>query len=358
MRTLEDTSLLLLIIAVSFVFGWILLPFYGALLWGTVIAIVFAPLYDDLLKKMPHWPNSAALLCVTLIVVIVILPMALVALSLVQEASGVYARIKSGDLDLVTSFVQVRDTLPAWASKLMGKFGLTSLGAIETKLSALLMKSTTLFAAGAFNAGQMTFDFIMNMGVMLYLVFFLLRDGHGIANRIEAAIPLVAKHKAALFLKFSIVIRATMKGDMLVALLQGALGGVIFSFLGISAPLLWAVLMAFLSLLPAIGAALVWCPVAIYFLAIGSTWQGVVLILFGALVIGLVDNVLRPILVGKDTKMPNYVVLISTLGGIATFGLNGFVIGPMIAAMFISAWDIFYESRHSDMKRDLEPNTQ
>lgn len=132
----------------------------------------------------------------------------------------------------------------------------------------------------------------------------------------------------------------------------------IFSFLGISAPLLWAVLMAFLSLLPAIGAALVWCPVAIYFLAIGTTWQGVVLILFGALVIGLVDNVLRPILVGKDTKMPNYVVLISTLGGIATFGLNGFVIGPMIAAMFISAWDIFYESRHSDMKRDLEPNAQ
>jgi predicted PurR-regulated permease PerM len=97
--------------------------------------------------------------------------------------------------------------------------------------------------------------------------------------------------------------------------------------------------------LPAVGAGLVWLPVAIYFLAIGATWQGVVLIAFGVLVIGLVDNVLRPILVGKDTKLPDYVVLISTLGGLAIFGLNGFVIGPVIAAMFIAAWDLFSASR-------------
>ena len=149
----------------------------------------------------------------------------------------------------------------------------------------------------------------------------------------------------ALTLKFVIVIRATVKGDFLVALLQGALGGLIFWFLGIGAPLLWAVVMAFLSLLPAIGAALVWMPVAIYLLATGAVWQGIVLNLYGTLVIGLVDNFLRPILVGKDTKLPDYVVLISTLGGIATFGLNGFVIGPVIAAMFIAAWDIFSESK-------------
>ena len=136
------------------------------------------------------------------------------------------------------------------------------------------------------------------------------------------------------------------------ALLQGALGGLIFWFLGIGAPLLWGVVMAFLSLLPAIGAALVWMPVAVYLLATGAVWQGVVLILYGMLVIGLVDNFLRPILVGKDTKMPDYVVLISTLGGIATFGLNGFVIGPVIAAMFIAAWDLFSESRRQEARLD------
>ena len=120
----------------------------------------------------------------------------------------------------------------------------------------------------------------------------------------------------------------------------------LFGFcLGIGAPLLWAVVMAFLSLLPVVGAGLVWLPVALYFLATGAVWQGLALIAYGTLVIGLVDNFLRPILVGKDTKMPDYFVLISTLGGLAAFGLNGFVLGPVIAAMFIAAWDIFSASR-------------
>ncbi|MFO6181537.1 AI-2E family transporter, partial [Pseudomonas aeruginosa] len=122
---------------------------------------------------------------------------------------------------------------------------------------------------------------------------------------------------------------------------QGALGGLIFWVLGIEGALLWGTLMAFLSLLPAIGAALIWAPVAAYFLLTGAIWQGVVLILFCVVVIGLVDNILRPILVGKDTKMPDYVVLISTLGGMALFGLNGFVIGPLIAALFMASWDLF-----------------
>ena len=129
------------------------------------------------------------------------------------------------------------------------------------------------------------------------------------------------------------------------ALAQGALGGLIFWFLGITAPLLWAVVMAFLSLLPAVGAGLVWFPVALYLLATGAIWHGVILIAYGALVIGLVDNLLRPILVGQDTKMPDYVVLISTLGGIEAFGLNGFIIGPAMAAMFIAIWSMFSDAR-------------
>ena len=129
------------------------------------------------------------------------------------------------------------------------------------------------------------------------------------------------------------------------AALQGALGGLIFWILGLHAPVLWGVVMGLLALLPAIGAAVVWLPVAIYLLATGSTLQGMVLLVFGALVIGLVDNILRPLLVGQDTKMPDFIVLISTLGGLATFGLNGFVVGPVIAAMFIAAWDIFSETK-------------
>jgi predicted PurR-regulated permease PerM len=132
------------------------------------------------------------------------------------------------------------------------------------------------------------------------------------------------------------------------AAVQGALGGLIFWLLGIHAPVLWAVVMALCSLLPAVGAAIVWFPVAIYFLATGAVWQGVVLLAYGTFVMGLVDNLLRPLLVGKETEMPDYLVLISTLGGIAAFGLSGFVIGPLVAALFIAIWDIFSASRQSE----------
>ncbi len=121
----------------------------------------------------------------------------------------------------------------------------------------------------------------------------------------------------------------------------GRLGGLAFWFLGVTGALLWAVLMAFLSLLPAIGAGLVWLPVAIYFLVTGAIWQCVALTAYSVLVIGLVDNLLRPLLVGKDTRMPDYVVMISTLGGMAVMGINGFVLGPAIAAMFIAVWHIY-----------------
>ena len=143
------------------------------------------------------------------------------------------------------------------------------------------------------------------------------------------------------------MIRATVKGSLLVAIIQGVLGGLAFWFLEVGEALLWGVLMAFLSLLPALGSALVWLPVAIYFLMTGALWQGISLILFGALVIGLVDNVLRPMLVGRDTRLPDYVVMIATLGGIAVFGINGLVLGPVIAAMFVAVWHIYRVSRAS-----------
>jgi predicted PurR-regulated permease PerM len=343
-RTLENRTFLLLIIAVSLAFAWILWPFYGAVLWAIVLATLFAPLHRRLSKSMRR-RNLAALATVLIVVAMVIVPLTLIAASLLQEASGVYERIQSGELDFGRFFQQVLAALPAWAGNLLNRFGLTDLGAVLERLSAGLMKGSQFFAAQALNIGQSTFDFIVSLFVMLYLLFFMLRDGDELSARIKNAIPLRAEQQQALFSKFTTVIRATVKGDIVVAVLQGALGGLIFWFLGIRAPLLWGVLMAVLSLLPAVGTAMVWLPVAIYFLATGAVWQGVVLIAYGVLVIGLVDNFLRPALVGKDTKMPDYVVLLSTLGGISMFGLHGFVIGPMIAAMFMATWDIFSASR-------------
>ncbi len=342
---LEDTAFLLLLAAVSLAFAWILWPFSGTLLWGTVIAILFVPLYRRLSTSMRQRRNLAALATVAIIVVIVILPLTLITASLLQEAAAVYARIQSGDLNLGRYFQQIFDALPAWATSLLDRFELTNLGAVQERLSAGLIKGSQFLATQAISIGQNTFEFIVSLFVMLYLLFFLLRDGDDLSRRIEEAIPLHPEHQRALLGQVHHRHPRHDQGQPRRGLLQGALGGLIFWLLGIHAALLWAVLMAVLSLLPAVGAGLVWLPVAVYLLATGAVWQGVVLIAYGVLVIGLVDNVVRPILVGKDTKMPDYVVLISTLGGIAIFGINGFVIGPVIAAMFMAAWDIFSASR-------------
>jgi predicted PurR-regulated permease PerM len=341
----EDKNFLLLTVAVSIAFGWILWPFYGVVLWGTVMAILFAPVYRRILRQMGHRRTLAALATLGIILVIVILPLSVVFAMLLEEGSAVFAKIQSGELNFGQYFQRIFDALPAWVTNLLDRFGLTNLGIVKERLAGGLTKGSQYLATQALSIGQVTFDFIISFFITLYLLFFLLRDGDVLAKRIRDAIPLRDQHKRDLFEKFTVVIRATVKGNIVVALLQGALGGLIFWFLGIHAPVLWAVLMAFLSLLPAVGAGLVWLPVAIYLLVTGAVWQGVVLIAFGVLVIGLVDNILRPILVGKDTRMPDFVVLMSTLGGIAIFGLNGFVIGPVIAAMFISAWDLLASSR-------------
>ena len=344
-RVIENRTFLLLVIAVSLAFAWILWPFYGAIFWATVLAIVFAPLYRRLVRRMPQRRTLAALVTLGVILVLVILPSALITGLLLQEGFSVYERVQSGDFSLTRYLQQIMAALPPWLTGLLDRFGLTTLGAVQEKFSAGLTKGIQFFAAQALNIGQNTFEFIVSFFIMLYLLFFLLRDGDLIWQRIRNAMPLRDDLQRNLSVKFTTVIRATIKGNLVVAVAQGALGGIIFWILGIHAPLLWGVLMAFLSLLPAVGAGLVWLPAAIFFLVTGETWQGIVLIAYGVLVIGLVDNVLRPILVGKDTKMPDYIVLISTLGGMAIFGLNGFVIGPVIAALFMAVWDTMAASK-------------
>jgi predicted PurR-regulated permease PerM len=344
-RAFEDKVFLVLLVAASLAFAWILWPFFGAVLWGVILAIVFTPLYQRLLPSMWQRRTLAALTTLVIILGLVVLPLTLITALLVQEATGTYERIQSGEFDIGRYFQQTFNTLPGWVTNLLDRFGLTNLGLVQERLSAALRKSSQFFAGQALNVGQNTLNFVLSLFLMLYLLFFLLRDGDALIESVRAAIPLHPAQLRTLASRFTGVIRATVKGTLVVAVVQGALGGLIFWLLGIHAPVLWAALMAVLSLLPAVGTALVWLPVAIYFLATGALWQGAVLIAYGVLVIGLVDNVLRPILVGKDTKIPDYVVLITTLGGIAIFGINGFVVGPVIAAMFIAVWGMFSASR-------------
>ena len=341
MSNFEDKAFLVLLFAVSLAFAWILWPFYAALLWAVVFATVFAPAHGRLLNSMRGHPNVAALTAVLLILTLVLLPLTLTAMSVGQEATSLYEKIETGELDFGRFLTQLLQALPAWATELLNRIGINDIADVQARLSTALKQGSEFIATQAIAIGQGTAHIVVSFFLMLYLLFFFLRDGRELSQRLKEAIPLRAEQKRALFSKFAIVIRAMFKGTILVALLQGLLGGLIFWLLNIPAPVLWGVVMAFLSLLPAIGSALIWLPVAIYLLVTGAVWQGLILTAYGALVIGLVDNLLRPFLIGMDTKLPDYVVLIATLGGIAIFGLNGFVIGPVIAAMFVATWDIF-----------------
>ena len=341
----DDRVFLWLVLGVSLAFIWILRPYAGAILWGTVLAIVFAPLNRHLRDRLRQRRGVAAGLTLLVIVVLVLMPVALIVESLIREGTAVYGRIQSGELDVGAWFRQVFAALPAWAVGLLDRFGLTNFETLQTRLSSFLASGAQLIASKALSIGQNTFEFVVALFVMLYLLFFLLRDGDALSRRLRDATPLSLERQRSLAARFTTVIRATIKGNVVVALVQGALGWLIFLILGVGPPVLLGVLIALLSLLPAVGAPVVWLPVAIYLFAIGHVWQASVLALFGALVIGSADNILRPILVGKDTKLPDYLVLISTLGGIAVFGANGFVIGPVIAALFVTVWQIFGVSR-------------
>jgi len=340
-NSLHYRTFIILLVIVTLAFGRLLLPYYGAVFWGAILAISFMPLHRRLLAKLPGRPNLAAITTVLLCLVVVILPLILLAGSLLNEGTTMYRRIESGQLNLGAYFEQVMGALPPSLHQMLDHFGVADIFSLREKLSAGALQGSKFLASQAVNIGQNTFEFLIGLGIMLYLLFFLLRDGAGLARRIITLIPLSQEHKQLLILKFVTVVRATLKGNIVVAATQGALGGIIFWILGIEGALLWGVLMALLSLLPAVGAAIIWLPVAVYFLVTGAIWDGAILILYGVLVIGLVDNILRPLLVGKDTKMPDYVVLISTIGGLTTFGLNGFVIGPLIAALFMAVWALF-----------------
>jgi predicted PurR-regulated permease PerM len=344
-RALDRQAFLVLVVLLTIGAVWIVAPFYGAVFWGAVLALLFQPLFRKLLARMPGRPNLAALATLAIILVMVILPLALVAVSLIQEVTALYQRIRAGQIDFGAYFARVLAVLPSWATGMLERGGLDDLAALQARLTAAITQRGQAVAGRIVDFGHDAVDFVIAFVIAMYLLFFLLRDGAAVARSIRAAIPLAPAIKARLLERFTTVIRATVKGNVLVAAVQGALGGLALWTLGIRAPILWAVVMAFLSLLPAIGAALIWAPVAIYLLATGQIWQGAGLIAFGVLVIGLVDNVLRPILVGKETHLPDYVVLISTVGGLAVIGINGFVIGPLIVAMFVSVWQILAAER-------------
>lgn len=336
---LEQSTFLILLALVTAAFVVLLRPFFAPLLWACIIAVLFHPVQVWLTKRWGERPNVTALTTLLACVVLVVIPVLLLLASFLQQGLSVYEQIEAGELEPAKVIDSIRSAFPALQA-LLERFGIDMSTVRDDATSAALAASQFL-ARNALAVGQGTFGFVLKLALMLYVTFFMLRDGRALVDKLVHAIPLGDERERMLFHKFAEVARATVKGNLVVAVVQGALGGLIFWILGLPAALLWAVVMTVLSLIPAVGAGIVWLPAAIYLYAVGEWVPATVLILYGILIIGLADNVLRPVLVGRDTKLPDWMVLLSTLGGIAMVGISGFVIGPLIAVLFVAFWQIF-----------------
>lgn len=330
-------AFLLMLLLITLAFIGMIKPFLMAVFWAALLALIFQRPYRLLRIRLKGRSNLAAAITTTLIILIVVIPAIFLLLALVNESIGVYKRFESGEWDLT----QIVDFAETWMPQLTEM--LTQVGvdpqSLRSNLSNFAVTATQFAADRVFNYTQDVISFSIQFFLMLYILFFFLRDGRMIMRQIINVLPLGNAWERLLISRFASVARATLKGTLIVAIIQGSIGGITFAILGIEGALFWGVLMTVLSLLPVGGSALVWGPTVVILATQGLWVKAVVLLLVGMLGIGLIDNLLRPILVGRDTKMPDYLVLLSTLGGLAWFGLSGFIIGPVIAALFLTFWE-------------------
>lgn len=314
-------------------------PFLITVLWAIILTMTFYGLYVGIRKRVGMQRKAlAAAITSLLIFCFVIIPFIFLSIALVNQGLGLYESILSGQMDPGFLVEYVQRKLPG-IYDMLGDQGISPAAAKE-KLAEFAGQASQFIANRVLNFGGSLINIFVQFTLMLYLLYFFLKDGKVVLDRIVNTIPMGNVRERMLFQRFAQVSKATLKGTLVVALVQGSIGGVMFAILGIPAALLWGVAMTLLALLPVGGSAIVWGPTVVILFAQGYAGRAVALLIVGTLIIGLIDNLLRPLLVGRDTEMPDYLVLISTLGGITYFGLSGFIIGPTIAALFITVWEM------------------
>jgi predicted PurR-regulated permease PerM len=335
-RTIQQAWFFILLGVVTVAFLWLTIDFIEPVFWAAVLAVIFNPLQRQLVDLLHGRRTQAALISTIAIVLVVFIPLVLLGVAVSQEALSLYTRIQDGRVDVQG----VLSRIDPLVRDVTARFGIDP-DSIEERIYAAAGSTAQLIATQAVVVGQNVLSVVAQTALMLYLLFFFLRDGDQLLAVLGEAIPMGDGRQKTLFNRFASVTRATLKGTVLVGIVQGALGGLLFGVLGLRAPVFWGVIMAMLSLLPLVGPAIVWAPTAIFLMATGSVTQGIILVIGGVVVVGTADNVLRPLLVGRETRMPDYMVLLSTLGGLSVFGPAGFVAGPVLAALFLSVWNMF-----------------
>lgn len=353
-NTVNNLVLLILVFMISALFLSMIRHFLMAILLAGIFSAMAQPAFSKITRLLGGRPKMSALSTLILFCVVVLVPLSGLVGIITAEA------VKVGQS--VTPWVQKQIAESAVYTEHLQKIPfydemlpyheqiIRKAGELASRISMFLVNSLSAGAIG-------TVNFIFLFFVFLYSSYFFLLDGKVLIDRILYYLPLEDREERRLLGRFTSVTRATLKGTAIIGVLQGGLAGLAFAVVGIESAVFWGTVMTVLSIIPAIGSALVWIPAAIILAAGGGFLKAIGLVLFCGLVVGSLDNVLRPWLVGKDTQMHDLMIFLGTMGGIALFGVVGFVVGPIIAALFVTIWDIYGESFHAflpGLKSDKE----
>lgn len=320
----------------------IFLPFFYPIFWAAVIAVIFRPVYK-MLNKWKHRPNTNALVSVILILLIIILPLGFVGTLLVNESMSMFSSLSDENSPVRGTFKSALEAIRH--NRYTARFNIDETFWTD-KLSEFARDLSAFIYTHLKNVTQNVLEFVIMFIIMVYTLFFFIRDGDRMPDIFARLCPLGENKEKLLLQKFIATIRATLKSLFVIGSIQGSLGGLAFWALGIHGALIWGVVMVFASILP-VGSSLVWFPASIILLLTSNVWKGLILLAFGIVVIGTVDNFLRPILIGKELQMHPLLILFSTLGGLVFFGFSGFVIGPVIVSVLLALWDL-YNTYYSD----------
>jgi len=342
---LEQASFLLILAGVTAMLVVIAWPFATSLLWAALAAIMFQPLYRWSLRRTRGRRNAAASLSLLIIFFAVLVPALWVGSMVVEEAIALVTRLQNNPVDLAATFDTVYRALPQVLRDAIDENGWGDLSTVQDRLQTLLGESAGVIAQQAVSIGGGALSFVLSFTLALYVIYFLLRDGTRIGETILHSAPLKRDIADRLAERFLGIVRATIKGSVVVGLVQGALAALTFVIAGVPSALLLGVITAIFSLVPVIGTVVVWGPVGVWLLLGGDIWQGLLVLFSGFVIVSSADNVLRPILVGRDTGIPDWIILITTLGGISLAGFSGIVLGPLVAGLFLATWSILQEQR-------------
>ncbi len=328
-------------------FLYLLLPFFYPIFWAAVIASIFYPIYKKIQSKIKKERLSSSIV-VFLVILIIVLPLTGIASLLVNESFELYNAIDNNKSHINQT---IQQTI-TWTNNNPYLEGLNIDEAFwMDKFSEATKTVTKYIFTGLKNFTQNSIVFIVMFILMLYSLYFFLKDGEKLLKTAMHSCPLGDDKEKQLYEKFSRTAASTLKGTLVVGSIQGILGGLMFVVVGIQSAAIWGVLMVALSVLP-IGSGLIWFPAGIIMLITGNIWQGLFLIIFGIIVISTIDNFLRPVLIGKEMKLHPMLILFTTLGGLILFGFTGFVIGPIVASLLVTLWEMYNEH----YKQELDSN--